>query len=123
MVDMNEQLSKNFKRGEFACKCGCGKANPHPTLVHTLQRLRDLIGEPIIINSACRCEEHNRRVGGAENSLHLRCKAADIRAKGLTPSELADKAEELNEFKYGGIGRYNTFTHVDVRGYKARWRG
>lgn len=120
---MNEQLSKNFKRGEFACKCGCGKANPHPALVYALQKLRDLVAEPIYINSAHRCEEHNAKVGGVKDSLHVRGKAVDIRTNGLSPAELADMAEKITEFYHGGIGRYNTFVHLDVRGKKARWRG
>ena len=24
-------------------------------------------------------------------------------------------------FKMGGVGEYNTFTHIDIRGFKARW--
>ena len=121
MVD--ENVSKNFKRSEFVCKCGCGKYNADPKLVKSLQKLRDTIGTSIIINSACRCEAHNKAVGGVPNSQHVQGKAADIRVSDLTPKELAKFAEEIPDFNKGGIGTYNSFVHVDVRGTKARWKG
>lgn len=121
MVD--ENVSKNFKRSEFVCKCGCGKYNADPKLIKSLQKLRDTIGTPIVINSACRCEAHNKAVGGVPNSQHVQGKAADIRVSGLTPKELAKFAEEIPDFNKGGIGTYNSFVHVDVRGTKARWKG
>lgn len=117
-------LTKNFDKKEFMCKCGCGKYNPDPKLISGLQELRDLIGEPIVITSACRCEKHNKAVGGVSNSLHLRGKAADIYVKSLTPRELAKFAKQIPVFYNGGIGIYETtkkFVHVDVRGYFARW--
>jgi len=43
---------------------------------------------------------------------------------GMTPQEVADLIEELisqGKMKEGGLGRYNTFTHYDIRGYNARW--
>lgn len=112
-------LSKNFSRWEFRCPC-CGLDAVDPVLVESLQLLRDIVG-PLHINSACRCPKHNAEVGGKANSQHLYGKAADIRADRATPEEVAMAAEKIPSFNYGGIGRYNTFTHVDVRGRKARW--
>ena len=43
--------------------------------------------------------------------------ATDIAVKGMSPDEVADCAEKL----FDGLGRYDTFTHVDSRGKKARW--
>lgn len=96
-----------------------------------LEYLRELIGKPIIITSACRCEKHNRRVGGAQpdpkkkkfGSQHLYGTAADIRVPGMTVEQLARAAEQVRAFRTGGIGRYprKGFVHVDVRGYRARW--
>lgn len=117
-------LTKNFSRSEFKCKCGkCNCDDVDPKLVQGLQELRDITGEPIIINSAVRCPEHNKAVGGVSNSQHVKGKAADIRIKGMSPEKLAEYAEKIDVFKNGGIGTYNTFVHVDVRGHKARWRG
>lgn len=117
-------LTKNFSRKEFACKCGeCSSNYIDIRLVKGLQALRDLIKLPIIINSATRCPKHNKSVGGVPNSQHVLGRAADIRVEGMSPSVVARKAEQVEVFRNGGIGVYSTFVHVDVRGHKARWRG
>ena len=117
-------LTKNFSRNEFKCKCGkCTNNYIDIRLVKGLQALRDLIGKPIIINSATRCKVHNKAVGGVPNSQHVQGRAADIRVEGMTPEVLAKKAEQIDVFRDGGIGTYGTFVHVDVRGHRARWRG
>ena len=50
------KLTENFDSSEFRCKCGCGKGDwlMAPELVQGLQELRELIGQPIVINSAYR---------------------------------------------------------------------
>ena len=116
-------LSKNFYKKEFACKCGCGLQSVNPRLITALQKLRDLIGRPITITSACRCESHNAKVGGVKNSYHTQGIAVDIQVKGMTPKEVAKCAETIKEFYEGGIGIYKTFVHLDVRNKKARWNG
>lgn len=123
------QLTKNFKLSEFDCKDG----TPVPDILlpnvkelcDNLQKLRDAIGKPIHINSAFRTVSYNEKVGGASKSQHLLGKAADITVNGMTPKEVADKIEELikaGKMKQGGLGRYNNFTHYDIRGKKARWQ-
>lgn len=117
-------LTRNFSRREFRCRCGrknCDAAPLDMRLVYALQQLRDLIGVPIIINSALRCREHNRKVGGARNSRHLLGTAADIRCADLSPVELRKFAEQVPAFAQGGIGIYDWGIHVDVRERRARW--
>ena len=46
--------------------------------------------------------------------------AADIAVKGVSPKEVADYIQNKPGF-VGGLGRYQRFTHVDVRGKQARW--
>ena len=116
-------LTKDFSRDEFKCKCGCGANYIDMRLVKGLQTLRDNLGKPVIINDATRCPKHNKEVGGVTNSQHILGKAADIHVNGVSPEALADAAEKIPVFLNGGIGRYATFVHVDVRGHKARWRG
>jgi uncharacterized protein YcbK (DUF882 family) len=53
-------------------------------------------------------------------------KAADIKVKDLTPDQVRDTILQLidsGKMMQGGVGRYLTFTHYDVRGRKARWSG
>jgi uncharacterized protein YcbK (DUF882 family) len=126
-------MTKNFKIEEFECKgnlkgCECKMPeevyNNIQELAKNLQIIRDELGEPIKINSGYRCEAYNRKIGGVKRSQHLKGKAADIRIKNLTPDEVAtaiDKLQEGGFIKVGGLGRYNSFTHYDIRGRKARW--
>ena len=113
-------LSKNFSSHEFECKCGCGFDDVDSELVLVLQRLRNWWRRPVKINSACRCEAHNAEVGGSKNSQHLLGKAADITIQGISPSEVHRYLCEIYPDKFG-IGKYSSFTHIDVRESKARW--
>lgn len=118
-------VSKNFSRKEFACnpvKCGCGFDAVDVDLLAGLQALRDLAGRGITINSACRCAKHNKAVGGASNSYHMKAKAADIVISGLKPAEMAALADKIPQFQKGAIIVYQKdgFIHVDVRGEKYR---
>ena len=44
--------------------------------------------------------------------------AADVKVHGKTPDEVATWAEAM---AWGGVGRYNSFTHLDVFGVNRRW--
>ena len=116
-------LTTNFSRSEFACRCGCGFDRVDPRLVAWLQDLRDTLGSPIVVNSGCRCTRHNRAVGGSPTSQHLAGRAADIRAPGVRLAELYRLAELHRQAEAGGIGVYpdGGFVHLDVRGRRARW--
>lgn len=115
-------MSKHFSEDEFKCKC-CQElpaGGIDPRLIAGLERLRALLGNrPLRIVSGYRCKSYNKRVGGAKESQHMLGKAADVQHDDREPYEVADVAESMPEFK--GVGRYNTFTHVDVRERKARW--
>ena len=126
-------MTKNFNIEEFKCKgnlkgCDCQMPddvyNNIQELADNLQIVRDMLDEPIKINSAYRCENYNRQIGGVSKSQHLKGKAADIKVKNLTPDQVANAIEKLQEggfIKKGGLGRYNSFTHIDIRGRNIRW--
>ncbi len=117
----NVKLSSNFNSVEFDCHCdfvSCEITYIDSDLIKFLQNKRDLWNLSVIISSGFRCARHNQAIGGKSGSYHLIGKAADIKIPGLDPSLVADDCEDFH-----GLGRYKTFTHVDVRGYKARWRG
>lgn len=116
---MSEWRSRHFRRQEFSCKCGCGFDTADHELVRTLDIIRDHFDKPVTINSACRCADHNRDVGGSDNSQHLYGRAADIVVAGIDPALVAELA---NQMDCGGVGEYDTFTHIDTRSHQiARW--
>ena len=82
-------------------------------------------GKVIHVNSWCRCPTHNKRVGGAEHSLHMRGWAVDITVRGISPYAawrvLKDFQGEPPKI-IGGLGRYPSFVHID-RGRARRWSG
>lgn len=118
--DGNKQLSTNFRVREFACKDGSDPVFIDTELVSTLQKIREHFGMPVTITSAYRTPTRNKVVGGTAYSQHLYGKAADIKIKGVSPENVAQYAEKLLPNR-GGIGVYNTFTHIDVRSVKSRW--
>lgn len=120
--DGSKKLSTNFKVKEFACTDGSDPIFIDSELVNVLQKIRAYFGKPVTITSAYRTPGRNKTVGGETYSQHLYGKAADIKVKGVAPKKVADYAETLLKGK-GGIGTYSTFTHIDVRSTKARWKG
>jgi len=121
------KLTNNFSLSEFECKCGCKMPafveENIKELAENLQVLRNVVGR-LDPTNGYRCKEHNADVGGSINSQHLKGKAADIKSKAFSSSEIATITDDLmkNEsFTLGGVGIYNTFTHVDIRGTRARW--
>lgn len=122
------KLTKNFNISEFESKDG--SKMPEDVLenvkvhAYNLQTIRDFCDATVTINSAYRSPTHNKNIGGASKSQHLTGNATDITVKGFSPDQVADIIEGLiriDAIEEGGVGRYNTFTHYDRRGYKARW--
>lgn len=113
-------LSKHFSRHEFACPCGCGFDTVDAELLDVLERARAAFARPIIITSGARCHSHNLVVGGQLDSQHLVGKAADIAVKGMGASLVANHFIDWFPGRYG-IGRYDGWTHIDVRHGRARW--
>ena len=114
------QLSKHFKREEFACKCGkCGQDTVDWELLQVLERLRRHTG-PITVTSGNRCYEHNLAIGGAPKSKHVFSIAADIQVEGWSPMSVYTLLDEWYPDRYG-IGVYGGWVHIDVRPVKARW--
>ncbi len=124
-------LSTHFQTSEISCRCGgCGFDDINPALLYVLEAIREHFGKPVAITSGCRCEHWNRINHGSQYSQHLPrllpgterkvTNGADIKVKDTTPGEVADYCELLVGDR-GGVGRYKSWTHVDVRGKMARW--
>lgn len=118
----NQKLSTNFRVKEFACSDGSDPIFIDSELVTILQKIRTHFGRAVTITSAYRTPSHNKSVGGTTFSQHQYGMAADISVRGISPEKVVAYAETLLPNK-GGIGRYDTFVHIDVRSTKARWMG
>lgn len=113
----NVKLSKNFHLSEAECKCNaCDETLVDLDHVVKLQQLREDLNASIKVTSWYRCEIHNKNVGGASKSIHKLGSATDIVVSGMEPNEVADACE-----KFDGLGRYDSFTHIDSRGSYSRW--
>jgi len=101
---------KNFLPAEVACPC-CGELYLDRISMDRIQKARDLVGRPLIINSAHRCPIHNARVGGAPLSQH-KLIAFDVSLIGYDRKYLFSV---LKQAGFTSFGLYRTFIHADVR--------
>lgn len=120
--DGSKRLSSNFKVSEFACKDGSDAVLVAPRLVMVLQTIRDHFGTAVTINSGYRTPQYNATVGGVAQSQHCYGTAADIKVSGQKPETVAAYARKIMP-DWGGVGKYSSFTHIDVREEKADWIG
>lgn len=117
--DGNTYLTANFKVKEFKCNDGGDTILIDQKLAALLQDIRNHFGKAVIISSAYRSAEYNKKIGGASQSYHTKGMAADIYIKGVKPVEIARYAESLG---VKGIGLYGDFVHVDTRTTKFYWK-
>ena len=102
----------SFSPREIACK-GTGKVLVNEQALDKLQALRDRLRKPLILTSAYRSPEHNRKVGGAKNSRHMQGDAFDVRMDNHDPHEFEAAARAVG---FTGFGYYpkQGFMHIDT---------
>lgn len=74
----------------------------------------------IIITSWYRPPQINQQQGGVKNSRHLIGDAVDFIVTGIPPAEVYRRLNNWHGAR-GGLGNSNAFTHLDRRGYYARF--
>jgi Peptidase M15 len=91
-----------------------------PRLVKILHRIEGHFHSPLTVTSGCRSHGHNSRIGGARESWHLRCLAADVKVDRVGKGAVARFAASLGG--RGGIGTYchDSSIHVDL-GPRREW--
>lgn len=90
-------------------------------IARVMEEVRARLGDrPIRINSWYRDPASNRAVGGALYSRHMSGDAVDFVVIGLHAYTVYDR---LNSWwgSRGGLASSSIFTHIDSRGYYARW--
>ena len=99
------KLTKNFSleemyRSDTARRCGIDNKpqteevveNLRALCLEVLQPLREHLGKPVVVSSGYRCKDLNKKVGGVENSQHLKGEAADIKVR--------DREELIDVMRY-----------------------
>jgi len=110
-IKINWNEIKYFKPSEFNCNC-CGKSAISEKLVKMLDNARDIAGVTFRLNSAYRCDVHNKRVGGVKDSSHVLGLAVDIHCNANN-TRLAI-LRGLIKAGFTRIGIYRTFIHADI---------
>ena len=120
----NYYVTDHFMYSDFICPC-CDTIKIVPAFyTHTgmLEWLRREAGFPIVVTSGYRCKNHNARIGGGARSWHLLF-ATDIQPDDKEPAKLLRLFELAQNIGFTGIGRYETFLHLDLRPEALLWRG
>jgi hypothetical protein len=86
-----------------------------PKLRFLIWEFEGHFGRKVVMNSGYRDGQHNSAAGGADNSYHTKCMAADFYIPGVDKQQLI--AFALRTGSVGGLGCYpgKQFIHVDVR--------
>ncbi|MEM6451708.1 MAG: D-Ala-D-Ala carboxypeptidase family metallohydrolase [Cyanobacteria bacterium P01_D01_bin.105] len=90
-------------------------------IARVMEEVRSRLGDrPIRVNSWYRDPVSNSAVGGAIYSRHLQGDAVDFVVIGVHAYTVFDR---LNPWwgSQGGLASSSIFTHIDARGYYARW--
>ena len=133
---MSKQLTAHFNSREFNCRDG----TPVPKRDYAgLEALCRIYLEPmrkkygaVRVNSGYRTRAYNARIGGASNSFHIYTahdgndQAADITCARGNPTQWWYTLNWLRKNKRGGkggLGKYGSFCHIDMRDYKSDWTG
>ena len=129
---MEEEVASHLQRWEVVSRGDEPEWQMTPAAKYLWQAIRISWGKPIIINSACRDVEHNKKVGGADKSMHLAFsvkglygKAFDLRLPDSDPQGFVRLCDEI--VFDGGMGLYlkKGFVHVDTgegREKRRRWK-
>ena len=127
----NYKITDHFQYSELACR-HCGELIIDELLyrhMSMLESLRQECGFVIIVDSGHRCIKHNKYVGGAVRSMHLKF-ASDIRPMRSINDTDATLEVKLHTLKlqalahgFTGIGTYDMFLHLDCRPEKVMWDG
>ena len=136
----DKQLTKDFSLSDFNSSDGERVPDhliPSIQLVaNNLQKIKDELsafheGEvSIVVTSGYRSKAVNDQAGSTEKSRHRIGQAVDFKCYVYGTQIDTDFIDGFikcliytNAVQEGGLGQYPTFTHYDVRGSRARWRG
>lgn len=83
-------------------------------LAELLEQVRELLGKPIMVNSAYRSKQVNDAVGSKDTSQHRIGCAADIKVPGMTPDQVCRKIMAAGLPYDQLIREFDSWTHISV---------
>ena len=116
------KLSKYFDTTtdpKLLCSCGC--TAPDWVIANLKEvckqadKIREILGIPISVNSGYRCKAYNRKIGGARFSQHRKGTALDLNINWSQHWALRIFNEARKIGGIGGVGIYDSFCHIDTR--------
>jgi uncharacterized protein YcbK (DUF882 family) len=105
----------NFKKEDFACS-HCGENLIDDDFIDKLQRLRNVFGFPLPVNSGYRCPAHNSAVSSTgPNGPHTTGRAVDLGVERLKAFMVVSLAMASGEFTGFGVKQHGSsrFIHLD----------
>ena len=81
-------------------------------LAQSMERVRAVLGKPIIVTSAYRSPKVNSGVGGSAKSAHLRGLACDFLVPGMTPREVCQTLVNHDEIMWDQLIYEGDWTHI-----------
>jgi uncharacterized protein YcbK (DUF882 family) len=133
MIDMVKGPSEHLTWNELACHDGT--FYPQPWRVNRAIQLAEIFelirtkvdNMPLKVLSAYRTPTWNAKVGGVKGSQHVQGRAIDLRPPmHMSLNQFYSIIRECQKVSaIRGIGKYQTFVHVDVRpgDHLALWYG
>lgn len=106
-----KSLTGGSARVQWVARAGCLAGRLKAAINHVARHYGR-----VRVNSTCRSRRHNRRIGGARQSLHLSGRAADIRVFGNVRGAAGYLRRVAGGYKHYGGGLF----HIDT-GPKRTW--
>jgi uncharacterized protein YcbK (DUF882 family) len=116
-----EALHVNPSTGSYRKPASAGVVYNILKMADVLEEIRRMYGDrPMKINSWYRDPATNAAIGGASRSRHMSGDAVDFVFPGISPFNVYARLDGWWG-KRGGLASSSLFTHIDGRGYRARW--
>ena len=114
-IRWSDLIGHNNRDNERLKELTVGKLANCEAIVTRLQKFCDTYfrGARVTVTSGWRSVPNNKREGGVSNSQHLTGRAMDFKISGVNAYTVYQAAKNSKMFSY--VGRYDTWTHIDVR--------
>jgi len=93
--------SNYFSDDELRCQCGCGKLVFDPTVLQSLNAIREEYGKPMVVTSGYRCPDHPIEAAKDNVGEHTTGTCVDIACYGFDAAILTKLAMEHGAIRIG----------------------